>query len=451
MLHFKKNILAFFIFLLMSSSYAHAQQERTLDSIVAIVNNHIILKSDVDNRVSEYMQSAGINQFSERLWFDILESAIDHYVLVEQARIDSVIVSDDEVNRAMDQRIRQLVQQVGSEQELERIFGKSIVQLRAEFRSMFRDEIRVQRVREKKMRSITITRPEVVEFFNSIPADSLPMIPETVELGQIVVIPPARQEARTAAFNLASALRDSLINHGANFEALARRHSHGPGAANGGLIPLMPLTDLVAEYSAAAAALEPGGISEVVETRFGFHVIRLNRRVGDQIETNHILIQIREDELDEEFAINKLNALRDSVLVHGKDFRDLARRHSDDRSTAVQGGRIINPNTGQRRIAVDDLDPALYRLVLNLNSESDISTPSRFTTGPANNRRQAYRIVKLFKRVEAHVANLEQDYDLIRNFALQQKQLEVLSKWMLELRDDIYVEYRIDSPYAHNL
>lgn len=438
------------LILIMSAVDIHAQQTRVLDKIVAVVNDHIVLKSDVDQRTTEYLQGTRGAEFTQELWFEVLESVIDNYVLYEQAKIDSIVVSDDEVNRTMDQRIRQLVSQVGSEQALEEALGQSIVQIRAEYRNQFRQEMMVSRARDRKIRSIRITRSEVEEFYNSIPADSLPLIPETVELNQIVVIPPARQEARQAAYQKAAALRDSLLNYGADFEELARNHSDGPGAANGGFIQLMPLTDLVSEYSAAAAALEPGQISEVVETRFGFHVIRLNRRVGDQIETNHILIQIQEEEVDEDYAREKLTALRDSVLVHGKSFRDLARRHSDDQATAPMGGRLMNPNTGSRRLVVNDLDPELSRAVLRLEEIGDITPPLRFVTGPQNNRKQAFRIVKLTNRVEEHLANLEQDYDIIANFALQQKQYDALNKWMRELRDEIYVEYRINSPYASN-
>ncbi len=274
------------------------------------------------------------------------------------------------------------------------------------------------------------------------------MIPETVRLAHIVAIPPPMQEARQAARQKAGALRDSLLNHGADFEELARRHSHGPGAANGGFLPMMPMSDLVSEYSAAAAALQPGEISEVVETQFGFHVIRLNRRVGDQIETNHILIQVQEDQADEQAAITKLEAIRDSVETQGKSFFDMARRYSEDKNTAPFGGRLSNPQTGQRRLAVNEIDSDLYRTVLLLDDPGDISEPRSFTTGERDNRRRAYRIVKLIERIPEHLANLEQDYEIIENFARQQKTMQEFDKWLREIREEVYIEYRIDSPYA---
>ncbi|MCC5925281.1 MAG: peptidylprolyl isomerase [Bacteroidetes bacterium] len=442
------KLLMIAVLMLSSASFIQAQQRAEIsDKIVAVVNDHIILKSEVDNRTAEFMQSQQGLRFSEELWFDVLESMIDNFVMVEKARIDSIIVSDDEVNRQLDQRIRALTQRAGGEQQLERALGRSIVQLRAEFREQFRQDLLAERVRDQKRRRITITRPEVEAFFNEIPTDSLPTIPETVELAQIVIIPPPKEEAQNRAFQLASAVRDSILNHGAEFEAMARRFGEDGTAANGGLLPLMPMSDLVSEYSAAASALSPGEVSQVVRTPFGYHIIRLNRRVADQIESNHILFRVGDDELDEEFAIKKLAAIRDSVKTQNIRFADLARRHSDDRNTAPSGGRLLNPQTGERLLPVDQLDPNLFRTVLLLENIGDISEPRPFNTGQGGAQQRAFRIVMLNNRVPEHIANLNDDFELIRIFALQEKQQRILSEWMADLRKEVYVEYFIYNPF----
>ncbi|MFO7846889.1 MAG: peptidylprolyl isomerase [Balneolaceae bacterium] len=446
--YFLRTLLLFLLTAVVTIGSLFAQNKEVADKIVAVVNDRIILKSDVDNEIRQYMQQAEMNDqdvgFSEDLWYSALQSIVDNYVMLEQAELDSVVVSDDMVDRAMDQRIQEMIQQAGSEEALERAFGNSIVQIRAEFRDQFRDQMTTQQLQEQKMGSVEITRPEVREFFEEIPENQLPTIPEQVELSQIVVSPPELEDARNEALRLAEALRDSVINHGKDFEEMARQYSDGPSAPRGGLLPMMPLNDLVPNYSAAASALEPGEISQVVRTDFGYHVIRLNERQGDNIETNHILIETDEESVDEDFAINKLETLRDSVINHGESFRELARRHSDDESTAGMGGRILNQQTGEQKLALSDLEPSLYRIALLLDEEGDISDPRPFTM--PNSQKQAYRIVRLEGHYPEHVANLDDDYDRIREIALQRKRMRMMSEWLEDLREDIYVDYRIDMP-----
>lgn len=453
-----KNNLLFAPLLFLSFLFtvqAQAQQTPQLaDRIVAHVNDNIILKSEIDQSVADYLRQAQVSgqniQFSRELWFEFLESAVNNYVLLEKAEIDSITVSDDQVNMQMDQRIRQLTAQAGSEQALERAFGKSIIQLRADFRENFREQMIANQVQQQKRSSISITRPEVEEFFNNIPSDSLPTIPEQVSLSQIVKIPPARGNAKERAREFAQQLRDSIVVHGKSIEELARRHSADRGSAqNGGLLPLMSLDELVPEYSAAASALQPGGISKVVETQFGFHVIQLNRRVGDRIETNHILISVNESEMDEEYAINRLNALRDSIMTNPDvTFAQVARKESEDPNTANYGGKVFDPQTGERLIALNRLDPAMYRIVLLMDEEGSISEPKSFTLQSQNQK--AYRIVRLDRQVPEHTANLDQDYERIKNIALQQKQFRVMQEWLAELRDEIYIEYKIDVPWKES-
>ncbi len=440
----------FILALLVSVSVSAQQKPQVADRIVALVSGKPILKSEIDAQVIQYIQQARYNndnvEFTEDLWYNVLQATIDNKVMLEKAEIDSIIVEDDQVNRRMNARIEQLIQQAGSERALEQAFGKSLIQLRADYREQFREDIKVEEVRRNKMQSVSVTRPEVQAFFNDIPVDSLPIIPEQIAISQIVSLPPPKADAKAAAYEFANLLRDSLVSQGVPFEELARRHSDGPSAPRGGLLPLMDLNQLVSEYSAAAAALQPGEISEVVETQFGLHLIRLNRRVGDQIETNNLLITIDEDELDEQVSIDKLNTIRDSLLtIDSLRFDDMARRHSEDPLTASSGGKVVNPRTGERLIPLQSLDPALYRVVLLMDEVGQISEPRSFNPGGANSGK-AYRIVRLDNRIEEHTANLEQDYERIESFALQQKQMRIFEQWLKDLRNDIYIEYTIPVP-----
>lgn len=449
-----RKLISTILILLVSVPVLYAGVENssiqaTTDRIVAVVNDRIVLKSDVDNEIVDYMRQLQMSnqtiQFNESMWYEVLESIIDNYILLEKAQMDSIIVSDEMVNRQMDQRINQMVRQAGSEQALEQAFGQSIVEMRAEFREQFREQLIVQQVQQSIVSDVNITRSEVREFFESIPTDSLPVIPEQVALSQIVKIPPPLEDAELAALEKAREIRDSIVVHGESFEEMARRHSTGPAARNGGLLPMMPMSDLVSEYSAAAAALDPGEISGVVRSSFGYHIIRLNQRVGDNIETNNLLIAIDEAGRDDDAARRELEAIRDSVLNHDKRFNDLARMHSDDEFTRGMGGRILDPQYGQRLMPLNELDPALYRTALLLDEPGDISEPRSFTPQEQNANR-AFRIVRLDQHVPEHRANLEQDFDRIRNIALQQKQMEKFAKTLEELRNEVYIEYKIDVP-----
>lgn len=443
-----KIIYALVLLSILFTSHIVAQQTPVVaDKIVAVVNDHVVLKSDVDRRTFEYLQSTPGLTFSEELWYDVLESMVDNFVIVEKARLDSVVVSDDEVNRQLDQRTRLLIQRAGGEEQLERALGKSLVQLRSEYREQFRQEMVADRMRQLQSGKTNITRPEVEAYFRTIPQDSLPMIPEMIELAHIVSTPPPKSGALNRALVLATAVRDSIVNHGSDFEEMARRYGEDNTAVRGGLLPLMPLNDLVAEYSAAAAALQPGEVSQVVKTAFGYHVIRLNRRVADQIETNHILIRVREDDMDDQFSIDFLTAVRDSIVSGQATFAQMARRHSDDKLTAPSGGRLVNPQSGQRKLVLEELDPALYRTVLLLEKDGDVSEPRSFSTGQPGAEQRAYRIVRLIQRIPEHKANLEQDYEIIRSSALQQKQMREMGKWIENIRKEVYVEYKVSSPF----
>jgi peptidyl-prolyl cis-trans isomerase SurA len=447
-----KLFLKTFTLLLLTTLYttfAFAQSGQVADKIVAIVNDRIILKSEVDDEVRDFLRQGEMNDqpvnFSEELWYSALQSMVDNFVLLVKAERDSVIISDEIVNRQMDQRIQQMVSQVGSEEALEEAFGQSLIQIRAEFREQFREQLTAQRVREMRMQKVDVTRPEVEEFFSSIPEDSIPTIPEQVGVSQIVAIPPPLENAKTEAYQRAQSLRDSVTIYDKDFEEMARKYSEDISASRGGLLPMMSINDLVANYSAAATALEPGEVSEVVETQFGFHVIRLNERVGDNIETNHILIKLDEQQVDEQAANEKLNALRDSVLNHGASFSDLARRHSDDEQTRDFGGRVMNMQTGERLLQIDQLEPSLYRIVLLLDEEGQISEPRPYNIERRTTKR-AFRIVRLDRHIPEHKANLKDDYDRIANIALQRKQMRVLNDWLAELREDVFIEYKIRMP-----
>lgn len=413
-------------------------QPRILDQIVAMVEDQPILRSEVDTRSFLYMQNG--YPYSKALWERALQDLIQERILLLRAREDTLVkVSEAEVDRELEQRLAQLVRQLGSEDRVQQVYGKPLVQLKSEFREEVRNQLLVQQYQRQRLGSIRVTRPEVEAWFRSIPEDSLPIVPTTVELAHIVAKPRLNPEARNRALHLARALRDSLLR-GRDFAELARRYSQDPAtAAEGGYLGEFHLSELVPEFSAAAAALEPGQISEVVETSFGFHIIRLNAKRGDLINTSHILIRLGPEALDPEPAIRKLQAIRDSILLHKRPFHEMARRHSEDPESAPLGGQILNPQTGQRGLPLEALDP-LFRETVDTLQVGSISLPAPFQMLDGS---RAYHIVWLQRRVEAHRANLEQDYPQIEQVFLVQRRQELLQELVRRAARGIYVEVRV--------
>lgn len=444
--------LAISLFLISPSLQAQQPTNKNLDRIVAIVNDHIILKSEVDQQVQQYIMQMQQQQdqqisFGEDIWYTVLQNIVDRNLMFDQAKLDSITVSDEMVDQNIDRRIQQSVQQVGSEEALEQQLGKSIVQLRADLRENYREQMIVQRFQQQKRNNVEITRPEVRAYMDSIPKDSLPTVPEQVAVSQIVATPPPMKDAEKQSRQLAEQLRDSVLNHGKTIEEMAKKYSTGPSASKGGKLPLVAIDELVAEYSAAATALEPGEISKVVETSFGYHVIRLNKREGDKIDTNHILISVDDQGYDDQAAKKKLRQIKDSIQTNAEiTFAEMARKHSEDPNTAPQGGRILNPDSGKRLIPLESLEPALYRIVLLLEEKESISEPKKFMLGDENNEKRAFRIVQLDERIAEHTANLKQDYSRIKQAALRKKEQEIVDKMLAELRKEMFVEYKISIP-----
>jgi peptidyl-prolyl cis-trans isomerase SurA len=408
----------------------------------------------VDEQVKQYMYQLKKNNkdihFNKGVWYSTLQNIVQNYVMLDQAKIDSVTVSDDRVNKRINQRIDQAASQAGGEGALEKQMGKNITQLRASLHKQFKKQLTIQKYRQEKEQSIEITHPEVVAFFNHIPKDSIPTVPEKVGLSQIVAIAPPQKNALKKARHLAEQIHDSIAHHGKSFEKMAQKYSDGPAASKGGRIPMYPMKDLIPQYVAAASALKPGEISKVVKTSFGFHIIRLNKRRGNKIDTNNILISIGKNSYNKKAAIKKLNDLRDSIKLNKNvTFAEVARKKSDDPNTAPRGGRVLNPETGAHLLAFKQLDPALYRIVLLLSKAGDISKPEPFELGKGDDQKKAYRIIRLDQDIPEHTASLKDDYAAIKRRALQQKQYRVLQEWINDLEKDNFIEYKIPMPQKY--
>lgn len=432
------RLLVSLIAILIVSAAAIAQENRVMDEIVAVVEDDIILRSDVNAIVMSAIQQQGL-EYSDELWEEGLMELVDQKVILAYAREDTnVVVTDDQVEQELDSRLSAIAAQAGSEQRLEELYGKSMVEIRAEMRDRVRDQLLAGEYQRMQFQGLKVTPSEVREWFSQFPQDSLPEMPQTVRVSHIVRFPEIDPAARAEARSICSVLRDSVAN-GASLEELARLFSDDPGSAqDGGRYESIRLSELVPEFGAVASTLEPGELSQVFETAFGFHFVRLNSRVGDIVDVNHILIRINESRILPGAAIDYLNAVRDSILQYDIPFEVMAKRHSEDEQSVSRGGQVVEPRSGERELPTEALGPLWVRTLSTLE-EGEISEPAETQLLDG---RTAYHIVRLERRREAHRVSIETDYARIEQFALQAKQARLRAEWIEQLSEDVFISIR---------
>ena len=414
-----------------------------LDGIAAVVGEQVVLYSEVDALVQQTAQG---REAPPDLWSRALDRLVDQRVVIARARQDTTLnVTDDIVSQRVDQQVQRLAAQVGGEAALAQAYGRSIDEVKVSIREDVRDELLLQQYQGRRLREVTVTPGEVRAWFDRIPESERPIVPELVRVAHVVRVPASDEagEAQVRAF--AEALRDSIVAGQATIEELANRHSDDPGntnrdgTTNGGLYTTLRLTDLEPRFQAAAAAAEPGAISPVFETPFGFHVLRVNARDGQQISFNHVLLEVESGPAEVDAAEAFLTVLRDSIEA-GRPFEAIAREHSQDPYSAQRGGFVADPQSRQRDLNVDGVGP-LWRATLDSLDVGEISEPAPVQLLDGT---EAVHIVLLQKRTPEHTLSIADDYALLSQYALQEKQNEVLEEWVADLRRSVYVDIRAE-------
>ncbi len=429
---YNKLILLLFILSLLSLN-SIAQEDRILvDRIVAIVGDKIILHSDIE---LQYQQLLLEGELPEEFRCVILDQALAQKMLHQQAVIDSVMVGEDDIEGELNRRIRYFVSMIGSEEKLEEYYGKSIIQIKDEFRKDIEEQLLSQKMRAKILENVKVTPAEVKAFYNSIPTDSLPFFNEEFEVGEIVIIPEINQEVKEYARESLEGIRERVIN-GEDFCTLARLYSEDPGSAeNCGSLGFIKRGEMVPEFEAAAFRLANEEISQVIESKFGFHIIQMLEKKGEKINVRHILLRPRVTSYDLMNAKAKADSIRTLIVEGGMKFSEAAFKFSEDEDSKNQGGMMTNQQTGTTFFETDQLDKSVYFAIENINP-GDISTPQPFQTLDGT---QAYRILLLKSVTEAHVANLKEDYSRIKSAATQQKEEREFDNWLREKSSETYV------------
>lgn len=418
--------------------YSQASKGIVVDKIIAKVNNNIILKSELEQAYLQYTSSGQLSGGDVKC--QILESLIINKLMVAKAEIDSVIVTDDEVESNLNRRMQVVVSRIGSEDKIEEYYGKTLEQFKNELRDQVREQLIVQKMQSTITSEISVTPAEVKKFFNSIPNDSLPYFSTEVSLAQIVKEPTVSKEQKEVVEKKLLDLRERILN-GEDFNELAREYSEEPGASqSGGELGFQSRGNLVPSYEAAALNLEPGEISEPVESQFGFHLIQLIERRGNLYNSRHILIKPGSSALDIEAAKEYLDSLKVLIQNDSISFEKAAKEYSDDAETAASGGFFLD-DSGAPRVSTEALDPVIF-FTIDTMQVGNITEPLEFRM---DDGKQAVRIFYYKSRIRPHQANLKQDYQKIYTATENEKKNKVLNSWFDEAKADVFIN--IDPEY----
>ncbi len=433
-----KNIIGFialtlFIYCInIQTSYAQdevkeeKENQILLDEIVAVVGNQIVLKSDVEDQLAQYRMDVGIAEADQVVKTRILEELMFKRLLMHYGEVDSVEVSDQQVEYSVDHRINYFISQAGSVRTFEQYYGKPLDEIKEDMREIVRQDLLSQGKRQEIIQNVKITPTEVKTFFKKIPRDSIPVIPSKYEFGQITKKPEISERVKKTAMDRITGYRNRILK-GESFEILARAHSDDPGSAKqGGELGLTKRGNWDPAFTTAAFKLKPGEISEVVESQFGYHILKFIDRKGDKINVRHILVLLKPSDQDAEKAIRELDSIANLIRIDSLTFEE-ALKHSDDLGRFT-GGLMINRNTNNSFFTKEELDrPIAYEL--GRMEVGDISNPVAYKDEKQDD---AYRILYLKTKTLPHKANLKEDYDIISNWALQDKQLQVQKEWIDE-------------------
>ena len=421
------EVLGLTLAICLSSTVQAQPAGQLIDRVVAVVGREMILQSEIVSRV-EQARSNGLSITDEFVCGE-LEDLLYEKLLVEQGRLDSVVVDEGQVTSELDRRIRYFASQLGGEKELEKFYGKSVAEIKSDFRDQIHDQLMVQNMQQKVSGNIRITPRDVQQFYNRIPADSIPFISAEVEYAQILRIPkPSDEEDRRVRRRLEE-YREQVLKEEKDFCTVAILYSEDPGSAKDcGQLGMVPTGVMVPEFDAVALSLKEGEVSQVFKTQFGYHFMQLIERRGEQYNARHVLMrpQVSSNDLQQQRVF--LDSLAKLIRDGDYELGALAAQHTDDEESKGTNGLMIEPNSNTTRWDMSSLDQQVF-FVLDKLKPGEVSDPQLVVLPDGS---KAYRLLQLILRTEPHKANLKDDYRLIQQAAEGKQRAEAIDKWVTE-------------------
>ncbi len=425
----KYLLLLFSVTAFVLSATAQNSQPKGIvaDKILAVVGDKIVMKSDIDNSIID-MQRQNV-EIPENARCQVLEQAMGIKALVLQAEKDSLPVTDEDVETIIDNRIRSFIQQFGSKDELEKIAGKSIYQLKEDFKEPIRDQELAKAMRNKVVEGVRITPNEVNAYFGKIPKDSLFFYESELEISQIVVYPKAHRDAEEYCIKQLREFKEQIESGKRNFQSVASTYTEDPGSKEtGGYYEVNRYSkELDPVWLGKAFTLKEGQISNPFKTRFGYHIMQLVSRNGDDAAVRHILLIPQVTSIEVRAELEKLDSVRAKLIAGTIDFGEAVNKYSNDDEHKFTAGRVLGRDGGGL-LTIDQLDKDMV-LMLQKLKVGQYSQPTEFTD---ERGRKGVRIVYLKTKTEPHRENLKDDYDRIAQRALEEKKNKVLDEWFMK-------------------
>ncbi len=412
-----------------------AQKLEVIDEIIGVAGGEILLKSELETGALEVTKGKG--GLSQDQYCSLFENLLFQKLLLNQSKLDSIEVSDAEVQGQVQRRLDYFIQMFGSVEEFERNYGKTTAQLKDEYFDLIKDQLLVQRMQEDITKNVRVTPSDVQRYYATIPSDSLPLIGEQIQYSRIVIDPEIKEDQKQSTINFLDSLRNRLVKGQSIMAIEAARWSEDPGSsAKGGCYPLQRKGSFVPEYEAAVFNTPEGGYSPVFETTYGYHFVKVIEIRGEYYESCHILMSPKVSAGD----LNKARIQLDSVMIALKSdtmsFAKAAQRFSTEESTRNQGGRVMNPYNGGTKHDVSTLSAEMNLTLMSLQP-GQMSDPVLVT---AEDGHQQYVIYRLDNRIPAHIANIKDDYDIFESVTKENENQKEVDKWVKRKLASTYIQ-----------
>jgi peptidyl-prolyl cis-trans isomerase SurA len=413
-----------------------SQQKESVDKVVAVVGSNVILQSDVENQFLQY-KARKITLLGD-MKCKIFEDLLFQTLLLNQAEIDSIAVTDKQVESELENRLKMFEDQMGGTEQMEKYFNKTVPEIKNDFRDIVKDQLLTQREQGNITEDVKISPSEVKHFFAGIPKDSIPLLESEYELSQIVLYPKPDAEQNKKIIDKLTELRRRVTENKEDFSTLAILYSEDPGSApKGGDLGFVSRGELVPEFASAAFRLKtPGEVSDVIESDYGYHIIQLIERRGERINIRHILIKPKVSTTVKIELKHRLDSISTLIRKGEIKFSDAAMKYSQDEKSRKSGGIIVNPNTGTSKFVANQIDPTTSYALKKLKI-GEISEP--FENQDQKGKTEI-KIIIINSKTEPHIASLETDYQRISDMTLENKKQEVISDWIKDKQKTTFIK-----------